>query len=239
MPSRGKARLDQALLQKISDRTGKTPKYIREQVSKRASRLSIASEAALILWARGLGFGTATAFRKLEPHLQEQVRSALPTAFADKDTAQKRTHRQKKTRTVDSVGMAIDYLLSDDELRDRCRDLLRKRRHFDRVLREATTVLEHRVRQLSGLGPTNPEELVNKALNPDPKRAILVVSRVSSEQQGFHSICRGIVLAFRHKAHHQLDDKVTREDALKFCSFVDVLLGILAKARQHTIEPKQ
>ncbi len=234
MAGQRKTRLDPNLLSKIAENTGKPQKYIREQISKRASRLSITSEAAQVLWAKELGIGTAIAFRRLDPHIQEQVQAALPSVFAS-DSAVNRRDRQPKTKrksVADPIGLAIDYLLIDDELKSRCKDLLKRRRHFDTVFREATTVLEDRIRTLSGLGRENPEKLVNNALNPDPNKAILVISNEPYEQQGFHSICRGIVLAFRHKAHHHLDDKISREDALKFCAFIDVLLDIIGQSKK-------
>ena len=235
MPHRGKARLDQALLKKIAEKTGKSLQYVREQTSRRASRLSITSEAAQVLWAKELEIGTGYALRRLDPHIQEQVQASLPSVFARADRRETKTRRSRDLPRSDSVGMAAEYLLSDRELRDRCQDLLKRRRHSDRVLREATTVLEDRIKKLSGLtGNINPEPLVNQALNPDLAKAVLQVSKEANEQAGFHSICRGIVLAFRHKAHHQLDDKVTREDALKFCGFVDVLLEILGKATRRS-----
>lgn len=67
------ARLNQALLHKIAKRLGKDPKYIREQVSRRASREAVASEGALVMWARDLGIGVASALEKLPPHVQQQM----------------------------------------------------------------------------------------------------------------------------------------------------------------------
>jgi len=231
----GHTRLDQDLLLKIARKRNKSKKYVREQVSKQASRLSVCSEAALILWAKKLGIGTATAQRRLEPHMQEQVRQALPIVFAD--SAQKRSSQTRPgkapTRSRDPTGLAIDYLLSDGDLKSRCKDLLRGRRHFDRVLREATTVLESRIKSLAGItSRMAPADLVSKAINPNPAKAILVLSDDKSQQEGLHGICKGTVLAFRNRAHHELNDKVTQQDALKFCAFVDMLLGLLAKARK-------
>ena len=129
---------------------------------------------------------------------------------------------------------AADYLIKDTELLSRCKDLLRRKKHQDRVLREATTVLEDRIRSLAGITDTlRPEELVNTVLNPDPNRAILVFGKTPSEQQGFHSVCRGIVLAFRHKVHHTLDDDIVREDSLKFLAFIDLLLGLLSTTKKR------
>jgi hypothetical protein len=67
------ARLNQALLQKVARKLGKTPQYIREQVSRRASREAVASPVALIMWARDLGIGVASALDKLEPLAQQQL----------------------------------------------------------------------------------------------------------------------------------------------------------------------
>lgn len=232
-----RTRLDKKLICKITGKIGKSQQYVREQISRKASRLSVTSEAAQILWAKELGIGTATVLRKLKPHMQEQVQKALPSVFATQyHRRSKNSTKSKSAGRPSPIGMAIDYLLSDGELKSRCKDLLKKPRHFDRVLREATTVLENRIKSLAGIRTRmRPEALVNKVLNPDPHNAILLINNDPSKQAGFHSICRGIVLAFRHPVHHQLDDKVTREDALKFCAFVDVLLDILTKAQKQGI----
>jgi hypothetical protein len=226
--------IDPTILQKIAQKIQKSEKYVREQISKRATRFSISSPAAQILWAKELGIGTAVALRKLPPHVQDQVQSALPTSFAPNTyerSLKKKINAHPKTHSTDPISLAIDYLLTDQELKSRCTDLLKKRKYHDRALREATTILENRIKKLANLKGLKPEALVNIALNPDPTKAVLVISPKPSEQTGFHSICKGIVLTFRHPAHHQLDDNATREDALKFCAFVDVVLGILAKAQ--------
>jgi hypothetical protein len=67
------ARLNQTLLHKVAKRLGKTPQYIREQVSRRASREGVASPAALVMWARDLRIGVASAMDKLPAHLQQQL----------------------------------------------------------------------------------------------------------------------------------------------------------------------
>lgn len=229
------SRLDRNLLGKIAKKIAKPEKYVREQVSKRASRSGRSSEVAQILWAKELGISTAVVLRNLPPHMQEQVQSALSIPTIGQAILHKAQHKKDAkthpSRTADTLVMAVDYLLTDQELRSRCSDLLKKRQHQDRVFREATTVLENRIKRLANIKKMNPETLVNQALNPDPTKAILVYSSEPGEQAGFHSLCRGIILLFRNKAHHELDDSVTREDALKFCSFVDVILAMLAKAQ--------
>ncbi len=74
------ARLNQTLLHKVADRLDKAPKYIREQVSRRASREGVASSAALVMWARDLGIGVASALEKLPPHVQQQL--SMPRVVA-------------------------------------------------------------------------------------------------------------------------------------------------------------
>lgn len=221
-----KARLNRTLLEKLVKRTGKSEQYLREQISKRASRLGVPSEVAQILWAMELGMGTASALRTLPPHMQEQVQAALPSAFARaRREPARHDRRRRQARRDDPIRLAIQYLLTDDELRERCADLIRARRHFDRAFREATTVLEDRVRQLSGVKGLTAVPLMGKVLNP--KSPMLVVSQEPHEREGFFHVCRGLMLAFRDRYHHQLSDKLTREDALRFCGFVDSLLTLL------------
>lgn len=227
------AHLDAGLMGKLVTKTGKPLKYVREQISKRAGRQGISSEAALILWAKEHDIGTSTYQRGLEPHIQEQVRAGLPAVFSSPRSATKgngEQHNEVEPKAVSPVRAAIDYLLSDEELKRRCMVMLTARRDFDRAFREATTVLDDRLKKLAKIkGKVNPDALVAQVLHPD--RAILVVSEHEDEQTGFFHLIKGLMLAFRNPAHHSLDDKLTREDALRFCGFVDALLTILGKAR--------
>ncbi len=102
------------------------------------------------------------------------------------------------------------------------------------MFREATTVLDNRLKTKTGIKNMNPENLVSKAINPDPTKAIIEVSPEKAEQEGFHSLCKGIMLTFRNPSHHSLSDKFTREDALRFCGFVDIVLAVI---EQSTIHP--
>lgn len=226
-------RLDPSLLDKLVEKIGKPLQYVREQISKRAAKQGIASEAAQILWAKEFGIGTNAFQRRLDPHIQEQVRAGLPSLFASPTPAPKRNSNPgdaKASRPVSPLRAAIDYLLSDEELKRRCADLLTARGSFDRVFREATTVLDDRLKKLAQIkGKINPAELVAKVLHP--RTPILVVSDYTDEQQGFYSICSGLMAAFRNPTHHALNDKLTREDALRFCGFIDALLTILKQAR--------
>jgi predicted nucleotide-binding protein len=72
------ARLDKKLLNKLASKLNKKPNYIRVQVSRKAARKGISSEAELIIWARNEKIGTATYLRKQASHIQEQARKTLP-----------------------------------------------------------------------------------------------------------------------------------------------------------------
>src|SRR5438094_1777877 len=120
-------RLDQHILEKLAEEIGKPEKYVREQISKRASRLGVSSEAAEILWDRELHIPTARFQRKLREPIQVQVRDLLPSVFS-KPHVRKEGPAVPKSgapRKVDALKAAIEYLLMDEELRERCTDLLR------------------------------------------------------------------------------------------------------------------
>ncbi len=226
-----RTRLNRGLLTKVANRTKKTEQYVREQVSRRASRRGIASEAALVLWAKELGFGTAAAQRHLDPHVQQQISAAgllgRPSAATHKDSA---ARGEQTPRVQSPLRASIDLLLSDQELKTRCADLLMARKSFDRVFREATVVLDARLKELGRIkGKINPAELVARVLHPS--KAVLLVSDYPDEQKGFFDLFSGLMAAFRNPAHHSINNKLTREDALRFCGFVDSLLTILGKAR--------
>lgn len=94
------ARLDQTLLRKVADRLGKDPQYIREQVSRRASREGVVSPAALVMWARDLGIGVASAVNKLPPHVQQQL--TVPRVVAPGPSARSRATRAQGRRPSNS-----------------------------------------------------------------------------------------------------------------------------------------
>lgn len=227
-------RLDPGLLEKMAGKSGKSTKYLREQISRRSSRQGISSTAAQLVWAQGLGIGIANALNKVPVEVRQEVQGAGAGVADVPVRARKRQLTARSKRKVDPITAAtINTLLRDEQLRERCRDLLKAKKHFDRVIREATTVLDDRLKKKTGITNMNPDNLVGKALNPDPLKAVIEVSTEGAEQKGFHSICQGIMLAFRNKAHHSLSDKFTRVDALKFCGFVDAVLAVIEQATIH------
>ncbi len=227
-------RLDPKLLTKLAQKTDKSVKYVREQISKRANKLGISSEAAQILWAKEQGLGTTAFRRRASVGIQEEVRSSLPTVFAAPKIPGSSTTGKSNgqiNNRKSPVAAAIEYLLQDDELRDRCMDLLKARKHYDRAIREATTVLDDRLKKLTGIRGMLPQDLIGKALNPDPAKALLIVSDDRAEQEGLFSICKGLGLSFRNPTHHNLTNKFSQQDAMKFCGFIDTILALLQQAR--------
>jgi len=225
-------RLNPALLEKMAKRCGRAQQYLREQISRRAGKQGISSTAAQLVWAKEMGIGVANAFAKVTPDVREEVRS-VGTAPAPAERHRQRENATPKRKAEPITAATIKTLLQDHQLHDRCRDLLRAKTHFDRVLREATTVLDDRLKTKTGIKNMNPENLVSKVINPDPSKAVIEVSGDKAAQEGLHSVCKGIMLAFRNPAHHSLSDKFTREDALKFCGFVDTVLGIIEQSTVH------
>lgn len=227
-------RLNPDLLAKMADKSGKSSQYLREQISERASRQSISSAAAQIVWAKELKIGIANALSKVPTDVRTEVRSV----GSDSGAATMRTSRGKlpspQARKVQPINAGtIRALLEDEQLRARCRDLLQAKKHFDRVIREATTILDDRLKRKTGIANMKPQDLVGRAISADPSRAIIEVSADPAEQEGFYSICKGIMLAFRNRAHHSLSERLTREDALKFCGFVDTVLGVIEQSTLH------
>lgn len=132
--------------------------------------------------------------------------------------------------SVVEIG-SIFNSIQDTELKERCADLLSAPGNFDRVINQATQVLEDRIRRKSGgeVGRSG-VELINDVLRGDLAKTVLKVSEDQGEQQGITDICRGIMSAFRNPTHHQITDKFSREDALKLCVFVDSMLKIIDAA---------
>jgi uncharacterized protein (TIGR02391 family) len=229
-----KKKLDPDLLAKMASRAQKSEQYLREQVSRRAGRLGVSSLAAQLLWARELGLGITAALNRADSSVRDEVRSGPAGSPSVTHSSPKRQTGPTQRRKETNLGAAtINFLLEDAELKDRCRDLILAKKHYDRVLREATTVLDDRLKKVSGIFNLNPSPLVGKALSPDPAKAVIVVSAEKDEQEGFFYICKGVMQAFRNKTHHNLSGAFTQADAFKFCGFVDTILAVIAEGKVH------
>jgi len=129
----------------------------------------------------------------------------------------------KLSEEIIEIG-SIYNSIKDEELKSRCADILTASSNFDRVINQASQVLEDQIRTKSGLDRSFVGiKLINKALNTDRSKSVLIVSENNEEHEGFCHICRGIMLAFRNPTHHYLSDSFKREDALKFTAFIDNL----------------
>lgn len=142
-------------------------------------------------------------------------------------------HGYKLSEKVIEIG-SIYNSIEDTELKERCSDILSAPSDFDRVINQATLVLEDRIRTKSGVSTNlSGVNLVNKALNTNPEKTILLVSDDPGIHEGICLICRGIMMSFRNPTHHTISDsnQITREDALKFTAFIDYLLKFLDKSK--------
>ena len=209
---------------------------VNVMVSQRASRFGISPEAALVLLAKENGIGTATFQRKLDQIKQAEIRELLPNIFTRQvpqtKTAPKSQDKVKvKISRRTQLKAAIEYLITDIELKERCQDLLTAPAKFDRAINQATLVLEDRIRKKA-----HPQQsltavpLVNYAFNEDLQKTVLKVSDNSDEQRGFTSILRGVMFAFRNLTHHYLTDSFSREEAIRVCGFMDVLVRVVDKS---------
>jgi uncharacterized protein (TIGR02391 family) len=234
----GRRRLDERLLRKVALKLGKQDlAAVNVLVSKKAAKLGISSEAALIVLARECDIGTALYQRKLDPAKQTEVRDALPAVFASRPTPvapagkRKRSPPRKPPTKIGVLRAAIDYLINDPELRDRCQDTLVGSKNFDIAINQATLVLEDRIRKKAKPAPKLVgEALVNFAFKEDLSKSVLRVhSKDGDDQRGLTQILRGVVSAFRNPTHHHISP-FSREDALKVCAFIDVLLHAVDSA---------
>ncbi len=227
--------LDSKLMSKLAKACDKRDiTDINVMVSQKAAKLGISAEAALIILAKEKGIGTSTYQRSLDPTKQAEVRDALPTIFAGGTRSAKYTNKiaEKSAPTTNKRALLkaeIEYLIQDQELRDRCGDILLASSKFDRPINQATLVLEDRIRKKSQ--PSDKlvgETLVNFAFKEDLAKTVLrVASNDPEDQRGFTQILRGIVPSFRNITHHHIVNNFSREEAMRVCGFIDVLLRVV------------
>lgn len=121
--------------------------------------------------------------------------------------------------------------IKDKELKDRCFDLLSAGKHFDRVIREATTILESRIRKRVNFElKEEGEALVTKVLHHD--KGVLKLDVHPSEAEGYYFLFRGVMQSFRNQTHHKIIDEFTEDDTIKVIALIDILLELLTKYKK-------
>ena len=229
--------LDEKVMTKLAKKLGKRDLYaVNNMVSARASKKGISSEAALVLLAKEHGIGVSTYQRKLDPTKQAEIRDGLPGflgSTTNRDTRAARrgnTHTSRRSSTGKlQLKAAIEYLIEDDELRARCTDILIAPKHFDRPINQATLVLEDRIRKKAA-PPARlvGENLVGYAFNEELTKTVLEVPGGDpDDQRGFTQMLRGVVPSFRNKTHHHIVTSFSRNEAMRVCGFIDVLLRVV------------
>ncbi len=103
--------LDQKLVAKIAKKLGKSKTKVVKAVSAMATRQGIASESALILFARKHKVGSATAQRKLDQGKQLEIRSTISGSTASVSTTVRRGKLPAKK--LDSNPEFQDLYLSE------------------------------------------------------------------------------------------------------------------------------
>lgn len=175
-------------------------------------------------------------------------RDLLPTALMGGNNEEKHNFYDYKAPVTNLLNRALGTIdtglwppkeptpvlvIRDDELRERCSDLLNSPGNYDRVIREATTILEDRIRRkpshatLARLIPQatdqTGENLVNKLLSPD--NPVLVVSNERQKQIAFHRIMLGVFSYLRNPYHHKLDPLTEWSWAWSTVGLIDRLLA--------------
>ena len=136
--------------------------------------------------------------------------------------------------TIQRIG-ALYNAIYDTELQKRCGDiLLEASGAFDRVINQATQVLEDRIKKKAGLEKTNliGLPLVSKAIHSKLEHTILKFNENPDIQEHYASLFKGIIGVYRNSTHHGLEYECSREEALKFCSYIDLLLKEVDKSEK-------
>lgn len=156
----------------------------------------------------------------------EDLRKAIESIFLH-------THTHSECEQVDGFEVPI----VDVELRGRCIDLLSGENSFDRAVSQATLVLESRLRDLGGEPSTTVGvALVNKLINADPNKSLVVFSGHNSEQQGFADLVRGVFGVYRNPGAHRIIEYELIE-AVRACILVDSILKMLAECSVRGLNP--
>ena len=128
---------------------------------------------------------------------------------------------------------SIEKLLDNKSLWSACRSSFGNGGYWDACL-HAFRHLETKIRGRCELSAEDHGiDLVNKAFNPTGGILRIPSCATRSEEEGFHSLNRGIVLFHRNAKGHR-EGNLDRKDAIKIICYVDYILEILKTSQKRT-----
>lgn len=142
-------------------------------------------------------------------------------------------YMNSKEEEIRKIGSLYNSI-TDTELQKRCGDILSSEGAFDRVINQATQILEDRIKNKAGLQDSVliGLALVSKAIHSKLDQTILKFSDKDTEQEDWSLLFKGIIGVYRNPTHHGLDYECTREEALKVCAYIDTLLQAVEKSEK-------
>ena len=137
-------------------------------------------------------------------------------------------------------------VIHDDLLRGRCSDLLSAPGNYDRVLREATTILEDRIRntvgpeRLAQLLPSAADHIGERLVNAlfNPTKPVLSISDDKLKRIALRNMLVGTVSYLRNTSHHEIDDQTAWSWAWSVAGLVDQLLADIAACAVMPPDPR-
>lgn len=121
----------------------------------------------------------------------------------------------------------------DDQLRDRCLDLLLRPDKADTAVREACVLLEDRIRDAAGLpAELIGADLVTRALHPE--NGILMLSEIKAEQEAILLLYRGVIGFFKNPTSHRIIENYDLTRARQVVGLIDLLLNLLRDAKRRS-----
>lgn len=148
--------------------------------------------------------------------------------------------------TIPSGKLEPILPIKDETLRRRCLDLLNAPGSFDRVINQATQVLEERLRSKLPFGELC--ELIPEAKNQigetlahrllAPPNPPIIVSDKPEERSAFHKMVVGIISYLRNPSHHSLNEDTEWALAWSVVGIVDSFLSELDNSYISGEKPK-
>lgn len=160
-------------------------------------------------------------FEKADPVL------LLTNAYEDSISSSTQSKAQRDGTPLPTPIYGIELL--DVELRERCLDLVGKFANdpsrLDTIISEATRLLEHRIRNLSGADSTlSGLELIASAFAGNNPR--LQLSDNPAEREAAHLLFRGVFGFIRNPFHHRIIP-INKDRAIQLLGLVDYILFLV------------